>query len=191
MNFINCKAQSPIIDLETPGFLPKMQNAYYKDIGNYLEQFAGTWVYTDGSTSFKIVIQKKTMVRVTPKHYEDVLIGEYQYIKDGVEKVNTLQNLVYGLPNLLEHSIIGNFMCRSKYGNPLCNDCNHNDKKVANLYFVDPITKLDAELYLRYTGNNQMRIFIRQKMILSTPEHPVTNIIMTVPTGEYIMTRQQ
>lgn len=190
LSFINCKAQNPIINLETPGFLPKTRNAYYKDVDNYLSQFAGTWAYNNGNTTLKIVIQKKEMKLMPGGFFEDMLIGEYRYIKDGVEKVSTLPNLDVDFPDPYGHRIVGNLM-QGKMGNPLCFDCSDTDRKVVRLYFYDPITKLNAELYLRYLGNNQMRIFIRQKMILSTPEHPVTNTIMTVPTGEYIMTRQQ
>lgn len=190
LSFINCQAQSPIISLETPVFLPKTQNAYYKDVENNLSQFTGSWIYTDGNTSFKIVIQKREMALIPAGYYEDVLVGEYQYIKQGVEKVNTLSRLNTQLTDPWDYNIVGNSMRQGKTANPLCNDCADNDKKVGRLYFVDPITHLDAELFLRYIGNNQMKIYIRQKMIIVTPGNGVTTYIMTVPTGAYTMTRQ-
>lgn len=189
LSFINCKAQSPIIDLETPGFLPKTRNAYYKDVDNYLSQFTGTWAYNNGNTTLKIVIQKKSMKLMPGGYFEDRLIGEYRYVKDGVEKVNTLPNLDVDYEDPYKHRIVGNLML-GKMGNPLCFDCSDTDRKVVRLYFVDPITHLDAELYLRYIGNNQLKIYIRQKMILVTPDSGITTYIMTVPTGAYTMTRQ-
>ena len=77
-------AQSPIIDIEDYGKEESISGAYYKDIKNYFDDFTGTWIYTNGNTSLKIVLNKKTM-RYTGKFYTDAVDGEYQYIENGVE----------------------------------------------------------------------------------------------------------
>ena len=57
---INCKAQSPIIDLnDRNGTI--INGAYYKDVNNLLNQFEGTYVLNDGVNYLKIVFQKKTI----------------------------------------------------------------------------------------------------------------------------------
>tara|TARA_R110001599_G_C11974559_1_gene634292 strand:- start:50 stop:577 length:528 start_codon:yes stop_codon:yes gene_type:complete len=66
-------------------------NSYYKDINNVLNNFEGTWLYTNGNTSLKIKLVK-SLKYFNGKYYEDLLVGGYQYIKDGIEKINTLSD---------------------------------------------------------------------------------------------------
>lgn len=169
---------------------PRISNAYYKDLDNNFGQFMGSWIYTNGNTSFKIVIQKKEMTRSGRGYFEDMLIGGYQYIKNGVEKVNTFSNLNTDFSDPWDYNIVGKSMQPGKTANPLCNDCAITDKKVVRLYLTDPLNHLDAELYLRYMGNNQMNIYLRQRMIIVPPGTTMATYIMTVPTGAYTMNRQ-
>jgi hypothetical protein len=104
---IQCKAQSPIIDLNDRNG-DFISGAYYKDVNNLLNQFEGTYVLDDGTNYLKIVFQKKEM-QYTGSEYEDILIGEYQYKQNGIEKINTLNKLTTVLPNIYHHSIDGNY----------------------------------------------------------------------------------
>ena len=103
---ISCKAQTPIVDLADKD-CTRINGAYYKDTNNLLNTFQGTYLYTNGTTSFKIVLVKKVQ-QYNSEYYEDLIIGEYQYIENGVEKVNTLSliNTVYN--NQRVHNIDGN-----------------------------------------------------------------------------------
>ena len=85
ISFFNCKAQSPILSIDELG-RNNLNNAYYKDLNNELNPFEGTWLYANGNTSLKIVLVKKPMY-FNGKYYEDLIIGEYQYIENGVEKI--------------------------------------------------------------------------------------------------------
>lgn len=87
--FFNCKAQSPILNMEFDTKYDAPDNSYYKDINNVLNDFEGTWLYTNGNTSLKIILVKSTQY-FNGDFYEDLLIGGYQYIEDGDEKINTL-----------------------------------------------------------------------------------------------------
>jgi hypothetical protein len=87
--FYNCKAQTPVLNMEIDTKYDAPNNSYYKDINNELNNFEGTWLYTNGSTSLKLKLVKSTQY-FNGSFYEDLLIGGYQYIKDGVEKINTL-----------------------------------------------------------------------------------------------------
>lgn len=104
---IQCKAQNPIIDLNARNG-EYINGAYYKDTNNLLNQFEGTYVMDDGENYLKIVFQKKTM-QFTGSCYQDLLIGEYQYKKNGVEIINTLNKLTTPLQHVYHHSIDGNY----------------------------------------------------------------------------------
>ncbi|MFI0427001.1 MAG: DUF6705 family protein [Flavobacterium sp.] len=104
---ISCKAQNPVIDISDRNG-EFINGAYYKDVNNILTPFEGTYVYDDGVNYLKIVFQKKVM-QFTGSCYQDLLIGEFQYKKNGVEIVNTLNKLTDPLPNVAHHSIDGNF----------------------------------------------------------------------------------
>jgi hypothetical protein len=61
----NCKAQSPILNMESDG-VTKMDmpdNAYYKDVNNELDNFDGTGLYTGLNSSLKIVRATKTAMQ--------------------------------------------------------------------------------------------------------------------------------
>ena len=54
--------------------------AYYKDLTNVHDQYIGTWLYTNGNTSLKLVFQEREHVKsLTYKDgmffYKDWLIG--------------------------------------------------------------------------------------------------------------------
>ncbi|HET8809139.1 MAG TPA: DUF6705 family protein [Flavobacteriaceae bacterium] len=67
---------------------------YYKDVNHILDPFVGTWLYTNGNTSFKIVLEKMEHSSASNGiFFEDLLIGAYRYVENGVEKVNTLNDL--------------------------------------------------------------------------------------------------
>ncbi|MEM5567049.1 DUF6705 family protein [Psychroserpens sp. AS72] len=98
-----CKAQSPIFPLED--WDKEQSNAYYKDLDNELDTFVGTWLYTNGNTSWKIKL-KKEITFFNDKYYEDLIVGEYQYIANGIQIINTLPNI--DTVNGYLHEITGN-----------------------------------------------------------------------------------
>ena len=87
----NCKAQSPILDMEVDTKYDARDNSYYKDINNVLNDFEGTWLFENGKSSLKIVLVKSVQ-SFNGDFYEDLLIGGYQYIDNGLEKINTLSD---------------------------------------------------------------------------------------------------
>ena len=79
-----------------------MENNTFVDADSDLEPYVGTWLFQQGNTSFKIVLQKKTHSYDSELNsYFDMLIGEYEYIENGVTIVNTLP--------LLDDTSIGDF----------------------------------------------------------------------------------
>lgn len=185
---ISCKAQSPVIDIENYTFKTSQKNAYYKDINNYFNGFEGTWLYTNGNTSFKIILKKKEM-RYTGKFYKDGVIGEYQYIENGIEKINYLSNLNQPKPSLWRASLLKNSY------KPKCNNCPPNERRL-NLIFSDYSRDLTGDLTLKkILINGQPALegylwgdgtIIRDVFSDSTSPHNK----LTVPTGTYIFIKQ-
>ena len=153
-SFLSCKAQSPIISIDSLG-MHNTQNAYYKDLNNDLNLFEGTWLYTNGNNSLKIILVKKTMQhRYNGGYYEDLIIGGYQYIKNGIEKINTLSDLKN--PNINYHaSIRGNNIHDDCFYMPV-DDCTDGEKRL-DLVIFDPVTnKHNGDLILhKRTVNGQ------------------------------------
>ena len=134
---VNCKAQTPILPRYDNEAFGSIEGAYYKDTFNDFNGFEGTWQYTNGNTTFKMILQKKEMAQyISPmsgrSYYEDLLIGEYKYVENGVEKVNTLSFLSNNYTNPYEHYIAGGLI--EKYDpnvSGICIGCNPGEIKVS------------------------------------------------------------
>lgn len=187
---ISCKAQSPIIDIEDYTFRTSQENAYYKDINNYFNDFEGTWLYTNGTTSFKIVLIKRVQ-KYTGKFYKDAIIGEYQYIENGLEKINTLSNLNQLLN---KPSLWGSILLKNSH-KPECNNCSPNERRL-KITLWDYPRELNGKLTLKKTILNGQSVLegylwgngtiIRD--LFSDSKSPHNEL--TVPTGTYIFIKQ-
>ncbi|NBL63846.1 hypothetical protein GV828_01385 [Flavobacterium sp. NST-5] len=187
----NCKAQSPVIDImNLQQKIQDIPGAYHKDTQNLLNPFEGTYLYTNGNTSFKIVFQKKIMSsRSNGYLFEDLLIGEYQYIENGLEKVNTLPKLNINYSNKHKHSISTNHIIMP--GNVGCEDCVAGEKA---LYggLVDGASDNTARFIIRrITVNGQPAIKVHigwryREHVVGTPEGPHASI----PGGDYVLIKQ-
>lgn len=156
-SLLSCKAQSPIINLgNTDDGITQMdvpENGYYKDVNNVLNDFEGTWLYTNGNKSLKITLVKNTLY-FNGKFYEDIIIGGYQYIENGVEKINTLSDA--NIPNIgRDASIKGNNIYDDCSIIP-ADDCVEGEKRL-DLSIKDTITtKHFGDLVLhKRTANGQ------------------------------------
>lgn len=145
---VSCKAQTQILDISDSGW-NMITGAYYKDTNNLLDPFVGTYVYTNGNTSLKIVLQKKLMSSPTNhRYYEDLIIGGYQYIKDGEQITNSLNRL--DAPNIINgrgfYSIKGNMII--KQGDPPCQHCIAGEKALY-IGLIDDLTDNWASVTIR------------------------------------------
>ena len=204
LTFFNIYSQSPIIPRFGGESVGRVEGAYYKDINGFFDQYIGTWLYSNDGNSFKITFVKKLMFyNVTgPKnYYEDYLIGEYQYIENGVEKVNTLSNLNNSFTDITDYNLYSQArIFKSTY--PLCPECGEDERRLL-LNFNEPsrrniwngisndfvirkftengVTKLKVQFV--YTGNGLES--------LNTMDGPPANInSFSVPYGEYIFVKQ-
>lgn len=163
----NCKAQSPIISIETWDGT-EQNNAYYKDVNNFLNQFEGTWLYINGNTSLKINLVKKLQF-FNGTYYEDIMVGGYQYIENGVEKVNCLSS-IDNLENYYNAEIWGNTILDNCEFLPV-DDCSYAEKYLG-LGIFDPNSE-------KHGGD-----LILNKRIINGQEALKINIEMNYLTGE-------
>ncbi|WP_293893605.1 DUF6705 family protein [Flavobacterium sp.] len=184
---VSCKAQT--IDIQNDNG-DEIHGAYYKDIQNVLDPFVGTYIYTDGTTSLKIVLQKKIMSSMNNYYYEDLIVGEYQYIKNGTEIANTLSRLAINRADGTNYSIHGNNIITNSSG--ICPECAPNEKAIS-LGFVDDLTDnvTDSFIVRRVIEGGQPAIKIIILWAISghlkgTPSSPEPNI----PGGYYTLIKQ-
>ena len=190
---LGCKAQvSPleIIRLDDTTRDGIVDGAYYKDIDGDLDDYAGTWQYTSGGLSLTLVLQKKIKYN-TGDWFEDLLIGEYKYVDNGIELVNTLSNIDV-ITDYYYNSIAGNEIL---YLNPFlsCTDCGELESRIG-LDFIDLERRyLSNSMIIGYLNDNgvekiQMKLNRSSgaSLLLSDTDARETRL----PYGEYILIKQ-
>lgn len=185
----SCKAQTPVVDLDA-NMMSVPNGAYYKDRLNELNKFVGTWQHTSGSVTFQITLQKKEMY-FDGTDYLDILIGEFKYIENGVEIINTLNDL--NNPNIsgYEHNISG-VLIKIPNLTVRCDDCNPNERLI-KVFIKDPSRPYldNHEIILRYLISStpeQISVRINPTSSLFVPSDDAP-IELSVPDGTYIMTK--
>lgn len=128
--FFNVSAQSPILNMNTED-IGDIENAYYKDLDNILYSMEGTWLYQNGGAILKIKLRKRESVLEPNLHpyYLDYLVGEYEYIKDGTEKVNTLSNFMTDYIDISKYNLYSVAIIPNDFF-PLCPNCPAGSKRV-------------------------------------------------------------
>lgn len=184
------KAQSPIFDItDMNNRAQEIFGAYHKDNNNLLNQFEGTYVYNTGITTLKIVLQKKIMSSINGYVYEDLIVGEYQYIENNVEKINTLPRLNANYTNKRNHSIDSNLIIVQ--GDTGCDECLPNEKALYGSW-VESTTKNTALVIIRKVIVNQVpaiRIFINWDLKYKKQNDPAL-INPSLAGGYYTLEKQ-
>jgi hypothetical protein len=191
-------AQSPVLNIHTT--YQDIENAYYKDIDNFQNQFVGTWVYTDGTKTIRFRFIKKEMFyfQSVKSYYIDVLLGEMQYIENGVEKINSLMNLNVNHPKIFDYSLHGSIKIAQNYP-PLCGECPQNVERLSMSYDEpsNDDVSLDAYFVMRRVDENGVQKIKIQYMLKSGPlgvqsdfETPSTTTDFIIPYGDYTLTKE-
>ena len=194
---VSCRAQDPIISLSSDENIEIVTGNYYKDVDNSFFPFLGEWQFDNGFHFFKIKLKKITRYRKQYQanyYFEDLVIGEYIFKENNIEKVNTLNTLDDVAVSPYRHNIVGNII-KYKDNFPLCNECAINEKRLS-LIFNDPtreISGLLANIELRRVDENgiqKLKMILRQTGNLELengmmPEYTSFNL----PWGTYILTR--
>ncbi len=182
---LSCKAQNPVVNIDasrsnTP------DGAYFKDLNNEFDKFTGTWIYSSGSTIFTIELKKVEMI-FNGKDYQDKLVGEYKYIVNGLEVINTLPNI--NNTNTAKHAISGRRIINNNQS-IVCDDCGTGERRV-ELYFDDPERiYLNSSIILRYLLNEtspeklQVTIYAYDSSSRPSSDSPTTP---RVPYDTYIL----
>lgn len=133
---------------------------YYKDLNDVLEPFVGTYLYNDlaTNTSFKIILQKKEG-SLFHSFQQDMLIGAYKFIKNGVVKVDTENDLLNNYPDG-RSSVINGYMILDGTERG-CTDCLPNEKRIYGSIRDPNSSGFVDKLFIRkITVNNQEAIKI-------------------------------
>jgi hypothetical protein len=185
---IGCKAQTPVIDIEdNQGY--DVNGAYYKDTKNQLNPFEGTYIYTNGNTTLKIVLQKKIMSTIASRRfYEDLIIGEYQYIENVVEKRNTLNKLNNNYLNKKEHSIFGSLLIT---GTDLgCADCSPTEKRIKGSILDNVAHALGNIQLRRITVNGKAAIKLNLYWEMRSKNEGQVLLQPFIAPGDYILIKE-
>lgn len=184
---ISSNAQTPIVNiLDKNG--TRVGGAYYKDINNLLNPFQGTYLYTNGNTSFKITLVK-IVQQYNGRYYEDLIIGEYEYIENGVPKVNTLAQLTTVYNNQNMHSISGSSVINNNNRGWKCPLCADGETRLRTS-IKDAATNRYALLFMRkiIVGSQQaLSIKISQVTTASYVIGTTPPLQFSLPFGEFTL----
>lgn len=195
----SCKAQiTPIYLVDDEIYY---NNTYYKDVDNDFNAYVGTWKWEDGNTSLEIIFNKIIHYDIGNGDYSDLLVGEYKYIEDGVEKVNSfpplMQNIPGETPNIVanqsEINNIESFDIRTDKGYfPPCIECLPNTRFIL-LDISDPTRpKVDGMISMaRYIegGIEKIRAKIRTTFVLNEDGNYSGPTTISIPYGVITLTK--
>jgi hypothetical protein len=195
-------SQSPLLPKYENSSYGEVEGAYYKDINNFHNPFVGTWQYTSGNTSFKIVFRNRTMIHTSSYdnyYFSDFLVGEYQYIENGVEKINTLANLTEEHADSWDYNICSSHLKHRK-SYPICHECANDEKRLVFIFNEPSRRHLEGIGYIftvrRFFENGQEKlklwfIAVGNGIVVDKNINDLVGINdFTVPFGEYILIKQ-
>ena len=143
---ISCKAQTitPLYPVDSSPTNEIIVNQYYKDVDNDYNPYVGTWKWESGNNSLTIIFNKVVYNNNGHGDFSDLLVGEYQYIENGVELVNTFPLIEpIGIPNIVnqedpwENNIVSIRIADTHKGIPPCPECAPNTRFII-LEISDP-----------------------------------------------------
>lgn len=201
--FLACVAtHAQVIDLYNDYYDP-VNGAYFQDITGVREQYVGTWLYTNGTTSLKFVFEKRDHLSVTNiyrSYFEDALVGEYQYIKGGVERLNTLNNLNVDYNNnyYAYRDNSGLFAQYYTKKRKCCPECLPDERRMMiDINEINPVTNQPTgynALIRRFFDNGveklKVCVFIEPSMLVDPEDPHRFDVNNTIPVGEYILIKQ-
>ena len=168
----------------------RITGAYYKDINNHLNQFEGTYKYTQGNTELTMVF-KKIVEYNNGVYRQDLLIGEVKFVKDGLILFNNLSKINTVYPNQFSHDIVGNTIIKPT-SRPVCVGCTANQKRARLIFFGNDNNMGGSIILQKLTESNQpeklkINIMYRNSIWLPGEPEPLDALIKN---GEYIMIKQ-
>ncbi|MCR9181578.1 MAG: hypothetical protein NXH73_01515 [Flavobacteriaceae bacterium] len=86
-----------IFPLEQVGHQSDKQGKYYKDVNGILDAYTGVWRWIDGNRELTFYLYKQeqaTLRSLSGLYLCDVIVGYYIYKENGIELINTRQELI-------------------------------------------------------------------------------------------------
>lgn len=197
-------AQGFIVNRYGPQEYGKITNAYYKDVDGFNNQYFGTWIYSNGATTLKIILAPRNNFHVTTdvrNYYADFLIGEFQYVENGIEKANTLLNINQAHVNIFDYNIVS--LARSyKTAYPLCSECGEDERRLVML-FNEPSRRniwngiSNRFVIRRFFENGQEKLKLQfvytgngLEILDNMDGQPANLSNFNLPYGEYVLIKQ-
>ena len=188
MIVFSCKAQSVIIPLDNVTHHPDNPDYYVKDVNNEFNKFEGTWKYQNANTEITFKLKKEVHYQLSSRNeYQDLLVGEYQYIENGIEKANTLSDFMN--PNIegYAHKISGGSYTHVLPG--FCEDNSPISEIKISLFVSHPIDEfVDGRAILRYVNDNgtdKLEACIYDYTTLGD-----SDVRLEIPNGYYVFIKQ-
>ncbi|WP_460220646.1 DUF6705 family protein [Psychroserpens sp. MEBiC05023] len=189
-SILSCKAQTLIKSLDGDGSCPPYDtNCYEKDINNEFNKFEGTWLYQNGTTEITFKLKKEAHYQLSNEsNYQDLLVGEYKYIENGVEKVNTLSDFDSAQLSGYDHKISGGIFIH-RLPNHCTDNSNVTETKI-ELFIIHP-TEEDTEgiVILRHVNDNGTQK-LQACIYDDTTMGPNPNARIDIPNGYYVFVKQ-
>ena len=188
---LSCKSQNIVPIYNGPINTPN--GTYYKDIDNDFNPYIGEWKWEDDNNSLTIVFEKKVMIP-DGNDFEDSLIGEYQYIENGTELINSL-HLLQNPPNdLSNHNFWGgNITTLIKGYMPPCSECEANVRYIL-MYIVDinrpGLHAKACMVHFTDNGIEKIRMRIWNTFNENTTSDYTGPTEITIPEGVYTFIKQ-
>jgi len=191
MSLFSCKAQTIIKSLDGEGSCPPYDtNCYEKDINNEFEKYVGTWKYINGNTELTFKLKKEIHYQIyEDRSFQDLLVGEYKYIENGIEKVNTLDDFDDTSITGYDHTISGGVFTHITPSYCLINSDNQEIKIEVSLTDPDDFN-ITGNVILRYVnegGVEKLQICIQDNSVLADDE----NANIAIPDGFYELIKQE
>lgn len=131
---LSCKAQNVVSIYDGPWDLPPRPR-YFKDVYNDHNKFVGTWKWQNGTNSwtieFKKVVKFESKIKnettgLYTSEYNDYLVGEYKYVSNGLERINSYPLLLGKDP--YSYNIYAHTITTTNRGFPPCSECAPNTR---------------------------------------------------------------
>ena len=185
ITIFSCNAQT-VVPITSGDYFEKTPNYYKKDVNNEFNKFEGEWVYTNGNTSLTFRLKKETQYQTNPtSNYQDLLVGEYQYVESGIEKVNTLANFDDSTISGYGHQISGGIYFHELPS--YCIDNSQIQEVKIHVFIGDPndddISGLMILRYVNDNGTEKIQVCLRDETTLGND----LNARLEIPDGYYEM----
>jgi hypothetical protein len=168
--------------IEEPG--SSEYGVYYKDVNNVFDDFTGTYEYSGNDFYFKIILIRKNHSNMSNYYWEDIIVGGYQYTKNGVD-INYLNVNPDAIVNGKNGSKIWLSSIRTPDSN-FCDDCPSGKSLVGAIF--DPIRHKSGTLHMaRKTQNGETGLQIWILLSASVKEAWESDEPIQLPTGIFFM----